>query len=195
MNFLAHAYLSFNNDDILVGNMIGDFVKGKQKDNYPEGIKRGIMLHREIDTFTDAHPIVSEAKQVFKPLVGLYSGAFVDVAFDYFLANDIHEHSPGDWQLFSKNTYLSLAQNEQWFPEKFAQLFPYMRQYDWLYNYRFIAQIEKSFMSVLKRAKYLDNTINVAPLFEKNIPFLGKCYRGFFPELKEHVLQKLDALR
>lgn len=188
MNFLAHAYLSFNDDAILVGNMISDFVKGKQKDAYPEGIKRGIMLHREIDTYTDAHPLVSEAKQVFRPLVGLYSGAFVDVAFDYFLANDTNENAPDDWQLFAQNAYHSLAQSEQWFPEKFAQIFPYMRQYDWLYNYRFISQIEKSFSSVAKRAKYLENSIDVSPLFEKNISFLEKCYRRFFPELKTFVL-------
>ena len=86
MNYLAHAYLSFGNADILAGNMISDFVKGKQKFGYSEAIQKGITLHRMIDTFTDSHEATRAAKQYFKPAVGLYSGAFTDVVYDHFLA-------------------------------------------------------------------------------------------------------------
>ena len=67
MNYLAHAYLSFNQQEILVGNMISDFVKGKTKFNYPEGIQKGIALHRAIDEFTDTHPATKEAAAFFRP--------------------------------------------------------------------------------------------------------------------------------
>ena len=75
MNLLAHAYLSFNNPEILVGNMISDYVKGKKKFDYPIGIQNGIQLHRLIDQFTDAHPMTKRAKIIFSPHYGLYSGA------------------------------------------------------------------------------------------------------------------------
>ena len=88
MNYLAHAYLSFDNSEILVGNMISDFVKGKKKFGYPLAIQQGIMLHRMIDTFTDAHPATKSAITFFKPVVGAYAGAFVDVVYDHFLATD-----------------------------------------------------------------------------------------------------------
>ena len=93
MNYLAHAVLSFGEPEILAGNMISDFVKGKQKFTYPKGIQNGITLHRLIDSFTDAHAATHEAKQYLKPAVGLYAGAFVDVAYDHFLALDETQHT------------------------------------------------------------------------------------------------------
>jgi acyl carrier protein phosphodiesterase len=88
MNYLAHAYLSFEITDIAVGNMISDFVKGKQKLDYPIAIQQGIMLHRFIDSFTDSHAVTRQAKSFFKEAYGLYAGPLVDVVYDHFLAND-----------------------------------------------------------------------------------------------------------
>jgi acyl carrier protein phosphodiesterase len=76
MNYLAHAYLSFNEPEILAGNMISDFVKGKKKFDYSLTIQQGIALHRAIDQFTDFHPVTQEAKSYFKKDYRLYSGAF-----------------------------------------------------------------------------------------------------------------------
>jgi acyl carrier protein phosphodiesterase len=88
MNYLAHAYLSFEITDITVGNMISDFVKGKQKLDYPLAIQQGITLHRAIDSFTDSHAVTRQAKSFFKEAYGLYAGPLVDVVYDHFLAND-----------------------------------------------------------------------------------------------------------
>jgi acyl carrier protein phosphodiesterase len=88
MNYLAHAYLSFGIPAITVGNLISDFVKGKQKFTYPAAIRQGIVLHRAIDTFTDTHAITRQAKVFFREPYGLYAGPLVDVAYDHFLAND-----------------------------------------------------------------------------------------------------------
>ena len=88
MNYLAHAYLSFEITDITVGNMISDFVKGKQKLDYPVAIQHGITLHRAIDSFTDSHAVTRQAKSFFKEDYGLYAGPLVDVVYDHFLAND-----------------------------------------------------------------------------------------------------------
>ena len=88
MNYLAHAYLSFNEPGILTGNMISDFVKGRKKFDYPPQIKKGIELHHAIDEFTDNHPATKQAKEFFRSDYRLYSGAFVDIVYDHFLAND-----------------------------------------------------------------------------------------------------------
>src|SRR3954454_5971388 len=109
MNFLAHSYLSFNHPEILVGNMISDFVKGRKKFNYSSGIQQGIHLHRQIDTFTDEHATTKEARQFLKPAVGLYSGAFVDVAYDHFLANDTNEFTDTSLRHQAANTYNILS--------------------------------------------------------------------------------------
>ena len=192
MNFLAHAYLSFNQPEILAGNMMGDFVKGNRKNLFPENIKKGIELHWFIDSFTDTHPIAIEARQVFKPIAHLYAGLFVDIAFDYFLANDAKEKTEDEWKIFAQNTYRTIEEYRVYFPEKFAMMFPYMKQHDWLYNYRFQKIIRNGFSNVAKRAQYL--SIDAAPVFaafEENIPFLQSCYDRFFPELKSAVKNKL----
>ena len=58
MNFLAHIYLSGNNDLLKIGNFMAYGIRGNDYLDYPEGIQKGIILHREIDTFKDSHPIL-----------------------------------------------------------------------------------------------------------------------------------------
>jgi len=117
MNYLAHAFLSFNKTDILAGNMISDFVKGKAKFDYPEDIQKGIHLHRLIDTFTDNHPTTAIAKKFFRPRYRLYSGAFTDVVYDHFLARDEKQFEEyGGLKIFSQIVYESLGINFSLYP-------------------------------------------------------------------------------
>ena len=129
MNYLGHAYLSMGNEEVLAGNMMGDYVKGKAVlETYPDGIRKGLMLHRKIDSFTDAHPAVSRAKVFFRKDYDLYAGAIVDIIFDHFLAND-PKHFASETALFTftQNTYSALNKYSTIFPEKFADMFPYMQ--------------------------------------------------------------------
>lgn len=183
MNFLAHSYLSFSEEQ-LIGNMIADFVKNRDVARLPESIQKGIKLHRAIDTFTDAHPLIHEAKAPFRPLVRLYSGAFVDVAFDYFLANDTTENSQCEWQEHSQRVYAVLRRYEEFLPEVFKKVLDKMQQDDWLYNYRNEWGIEYSFRNVVNKAQFLDKTTNVFPVFLANKDFLREKYEIFFPEIK-----------
>ena len=97
MNFLAHSFLTFN-DGQIVGQFLEDFIRNKDRYSFPKDIQDGITLHRSIDTFTDSHPAIHEAKKVFSPLVRLYAGAFVDVSMDYFLATDFSLNSLKGWK-------------------------------------------------------------------------------------------------
>lgn len=191
MNFLAHSYLSFSEEQ-LVGNMIADFVKNRDVARLPESIQKGIKLHRAIDTFTDAHPLIHEAKAPFRPLVRLYSGAFVDVAFDYFLANDSTENSQHEWQEHSREVYAVLRRYEEFLPEVFKKVLDKMQQDDWLYNYRNEWGIEYSFRNVVNKAQFLDKTTNVFPAFLANKDFLREKYEIFFPEIKSFAQDFVD---
>ena len=191
MNFLAHSYLSFSEEQ-LVGNMIADFVKNRDVVRLPESIQKGIKLHRAIDTFTDAHPLIHEAKAPFRPLVRLYSGAFVDVAFDYFLANDTTENSQREWQEHSQRVYAVLRRYEEFLPEVFKKVLDKMQQDDWLYNYRNEWGIEYSFRNVVNKAQFLDKTTNVFPAFLANKDFLREKYEIFFPEIKSFAQDFVD---
>lgn len=196
MNYLAHAYLSFNRPGILVGNMISDFVKGRRKFDYPEKIQHGIRLHREIDNFTDAHFVTKEAKQIFRPAYRLYAGSFIDVVYDHFLAIDEKEFTEESLKDFTMNTYNLLDQHTDLFPEKFSMMYPYMKAHDWLYNYRYREGIQKSLGGVVRRSKYLSESDTAYVLFSDHYDSLKHLYSLFFPELKSMAvnwLKQLDA--
>ena len=184
MNYLAHAYLSFGHEEILVGNLISDFVKGKKKFDYPRGIQNGITLHRAIDNFTDAHEVTKRAKEVFRPSYRLYSGAFVDVIYDHFLATDPNEFTLVSLKEFSENVYRQMEKHSAHFPERFARMFPYMKLQDWLFNYNTKWGTEASFGGLVRRSNYLEESDTAASLFEDHYAELQQCYQIFFPELK-----------
>lgn len=187
MNHLAHAYLSASEGE-LIGNMIADFIRNRERFLYPEEIRKGIRLHREIDTFTDAHPVVHKAKKVFSPLVRLYSGAFVDVAFDYFLAQKMSENN-FYFQQFAQNVYRTLWQNEIQLPENYKIVLKNMEKDNWLYNYQFDWGIEYSMKNVLRKAKYLEENIPVFDEFLAQKDQLRICFDEFFPQLEAHCEQ------
>lgn len=194
MNYLAHAYLSFDRTDILVGNLISDFVKGKKKFDYPPGIQNGITLHRSIDEFTDFHPATKEAKGVFRPYYRLYAGAFIDVVYDHFLANDENEFSETSLFSFSQSVYATLEENKQWLPGPFGRMFHYMKMQNWLFHYRMIEGTEKSFGGLVHRSVYLKESETAAKLFEQHYQLLQNSYRLFWTDIKPFAKARLLQL-
>ena len=195
MNFLAHAFLSFNNADLLAGNMISDFVKGRKQFDYPPGILAGIRLHRAIDEFTDSHDATKEIKKLFRPTYRLYAGAMADVAYDHFLANDEREFADAAaLQRFTSQTYTLLEERSGFFPLPFAGMFPYMRRDDWLYHYRFDAGMQKSFGGVGRRAKYITETDTAFAVFLQNRELIRESYNDFFPAVKRFAHQRATLL-
>lgn len=195
MNFLAHAYLSFNQNEILVGNMISDFVKGKAKFNYPFGVQNGIQLHRCIDEFTDAHIATKQAKQIFKQACGRYAGAFTDVVYDYFLANDENRFSnEHELNSFAQNVYTILNEFRELVPANFEKVMPSMQQNNWLYNYRFDYGIQRSFEGLNRRAKFLEQSSEPYNSFLENKSTLKNCYLSFIDEVEVFAKNKLEEL-
>jgi len=195
MNYLAHAYLSFNRPGLVIGNMISDYVKGKRQYEYEPDILAGIKLHRAIDTFTDAHAVTYEAKQYFRKDYRLYAGAFVDVVYDHYLATDNKIFSTQkDLQQTATYTYEILKKNRSVLPAPFAAMLPYMESQNWLVNYQSREGIEKSLMGVVRRSKYLKESAIAFSIFEANYDALKHCYEAFFPELKTMVQLWIEAL-
>jgi acyl carrier protein phosphodiesterase len=195
LNYLAHAYLSFGDPDILAGNMISDFVKGKKKFDYPDRLQMGISLHRKIDEYTDSHPATRQAKELIKDAAGPYAGPFVDIIYDHFLANDLYEFEEGELAIFAQQTYKQLEVYEKWLPEKFRLFFFYMRTQDWLYHYHSTEGIRRSFQGLCRRAKYIDDPKPVFEAFISHYEALKMAYDLFFPHVKTFAYHELIYLR
>lgn len=194
MNFLAHAYLSFGHPDILVGNMVSDFVKGSAQFSFSGKIPNGIRLHRLIDSFTDTHPATREAAAIFHADYRLYSGAIVDVLYDHFLATDPTVFDDESLRDFSRNVYEQIDRYILELPARFVQAFAYMRAQDWLYNYSHRTGVERSLAGLVRRAAYLTESRTAYNLFEAHYVHLQSCYRAFFPDVKQFAKQHFEAI-
>jgi acyl carrier protein phosphodiesterase len=194
MNYLAHAYLSFNDQEILVGNMVSDFVKGRAKFSFSGRIQHGIMLHRHIDAFTDTHEATRRAKEFFRPHYRLYSGPITDVLYDHFLANDPTIFDEASLKLFANDTYRTLRNHEQVLPPLFGQVLYYMRTHDWLSNYSRKEGIRRSLTGLINRAAFISDADTAYNLFIEHYVQLEECYSAFFPDVKQFAKQKFETL-
>jgi acyl carrier protein phosphodiesterase len=194
MNYLGHAYLSYNNPLILVGNMISDFVKGNRKLGYAATVQKGIELHRAIDAFTDNHAATARAKEIFRPAYRLYSAPIMDVLYDHFLANDRTIFSEASLLRFTKEVYQTLEAETAHLPLQFVTMFPHMRTENWLYHYRTPEGIQKSLRGLVRRASFLSDSETAFTLFLSHYDELRRCYEDFFPSLQQMAKQKLEEL-
>ncbi|HUR30417.1 MAG TPA: ACP phosphodiesterase [Saprospiraceae bacterium] len=175
--------------------MISDFVKGKKKFSYSPGVQKGIALHRAIDEFTDDHAATRSAKVFFKSAYRLYAGAFIDVVYDHFLANDPNEFAVNtDLAKFTSRVYLVLEDNPSQLPAAFQKMLPYMKTQNWLYNYQYRSGIEKAFGGLVNRAAYLNESNTAFLIFNNYYEELQTYYQAFFPELKEFAARRLRNL-
>ena len=143
MNFLAHIYLSGNNESITIGNFIADGIRGKKYKNYPKDLQIGILLHREIDTFTDAHPIVRQSTKRLHKNYSHYSGVIVDILYAHFLAKNWQKYSETPLDIYVEKFYKSLEDNFEILPERTKKMMPFMIADNWLLNYAKIEGIQR----------------------------------------------------
>lgn len=173
--------------------MISDDVKGKKQFEYSEQIQWGIQLHRAIDQYTDSHDCIKETKKIFKDELGTYSGAFIDIMFDYYLANDIQFFkTEKELENLASACYDVLENYTSIFPEKFARLFPYMKTQNWLYHYKDDYGIQQSFRGLTNRAQYINKNHNGFEIFLQNKEKLQVLYEEFIIDLHAFAWQKFQ---
>ena len=157
MNFLAHIYLSGDSDLIKIGNFMADGVRGNKHLELQSEIQKGIILHRSIDTFTDAHPIFRKSTKRLHANYHHFSGVIVDVFYDHFLAKNWSLYSDEKLEEYVANFYDSLAIHNDLLTEKAQMMKPYMIQQNWLLSYQTIDGIEKILSQMDNRIKRESN--------------------------------------
>lgn len=153
MNFLAHIYLSGDNDLIKIGNFMADGIRGKHFESYPLEIQKGIILHRSIDTFTDAHPIFRQSTKKLHEKYHHYAGVIVDVFYDHFLAKNWNKYSDEKLEEFVARFYQSLQDNHSILSERTKGMMPYMIEHNWLVSYQTIEGIHRILTQMDQRTK------------------------------------------
>jgi len=191
MNFLAHIYLSGGNEQLMIGNFIADFVKGKKKDDYPDEIRRGIELHRFIDHYTDHHEVVLNSIRRVHDRQEKYSGVVVDILYDHFLAANFSSYSEVPLQLFSQQTYAILQANWKNLPADVHYFLPFMIERNWLLNYATVDGIGRALTGLSGRVKYENRMNEAVKDLQENYEGLETDFKIFFPELKSEVAKRI----
>ncbi|WP_425390496.1 ACP phosphodiesterase [Ekhidna sp.] len=187
MNFLAHLYLSGDDEEITVGNFIGDFVKGSQLDRYSEKIQKGIRLHRSIDQFTDTNDIVLESKVRLREQFRHFAPVIVDVFYDHFLAKDWLKYCHIPLLEYTENFYQTISNYFDQVPKGVISMLTYMSRDNWLYNYQFIEGIDRALTGMSKRTNYENRMDEASIALKKHYSEFEREFNLFFPELQAHV--------
>ena len=165
MNYLAHLFLSGSDEHVMVGNFIGDYVKGNTWNKFPENIKKGILLHRQIDSFTDSHPKFREAKTFFRDEFGLYSGIVIDLIYDHYLAKNWNKYSDLTLRTFAKRSHAVLLQNFMYLPVRVQSFLPFLIQHRRLESYASVngivqtLKIMSNYSSLPAKSDFVKETI------------------------------------
>ncbi|WP_177764580.1 ACP phosphodiesterase [Flavobacterium sp. I3-2] len=183
MNFLAHIYLSGNNERIKIGNFMGDGVRGKDYNNFHLDIKIGILLHREIDTFTDNHEIFRKSKRRFSAKYNHFSGIITDMIYDHFLSKNWNHYSDVALKDFAHNFYESLRKHYDELNDKTKYLLPYISERDWLYNYQFLEELQIILGQMDKRFKFDSNMKDSIFELQQDYDLFENEFTLFFNEL------------
>ncbi len=195
MNFLAHLYLSDNDEELLIGNFIADSVKGSAFRNFSPGIANGILLHREIDRFTDAHPIVRQSIARIRPVYRKFSGVIIDIFYDHFLAANWKDFSSVPLTEFAQDVLRLMQQHEPIMPYKSKMFLAYTAKHNPLVGYSTVEGIEKVLTGMSKRTRFRSNMELSVRELKQHYDLFRQEFYAYFPELKLHAKNFISTLK
>ncbi|WP_181306283.1 ACP phosphodiesterase [Rufibacter sp. XAAS-G3-1] len=195
MNYLAHLFLSGDDDDLRLGNFIADGVRGAQILNFPPRVQQGIRLHRLIDAYTDSHPIVAQSKARLRPQFRKYAGVVADVFYDHFLASTFHSYSSLPLPEFAAAAYAHIQQKPELLPERVQHFLPYMVSQNWLVSYAQISGISRALTGLSRRTPFESGMENAGEELERHYPFYLHEFEQFFPELQAYVAEQIALIK
>ena len=194
MNFLAHIYLSGEDDFVKIGNFMADSIRGSQYLDYPNSLQKGILLHRHIDSFTDAHPIYRKSKHRLHEKYGHYSGVIMDIAYDHFLAKNWSKYSYEKLEDYAADFYQLMQDNYEILTERTKGMLPYMIGRNWLVSYATIAGLEMILFQMDYRTKHRAHMQEAIVEIQNFYTEFESEFFQFFEELMNSCQQKLKEL-
>jgi acyl carrier protein phosphodiesterase len=185
MNFLAHLYLSGDDEATRVGNFIGDFVRGRDlAEKYGAGVARGVELHRAIDEFTDKHPVVKQSKTRLWTGYRHYSAVIVDIYYDHFLAAGWKKYSDEPLHQYAQGAYDLMNRYQPILPEQFKMMLSYMTRGNWLVNYAQVEGIGRALTGLSRRTTFESRMEESVKDLRQHYAEFQAEFDTFFPELK-----------
>ncbi|KAF2517538.1 DUF479 domain-containing protein [Flavobacterium salilacus subsp. salilacus] len=194
MNFLAHIYLSGDNDLLKIGNFMADGIHGKAPKSLPADVQKGIVLHRLIDTYTDAHPIFRQSTKRLHPIYHHYSGVIIDIFYDHFLAKNWSNYHSETLHDYTQYFYKLLQDNYSILTEKTKGMIPYMIKQDWLGSYATIEGIGGILQQMDRRTKDKSGMTKSVNELQEYYSEFEEEFTKYFEAVRNYVKETLPTL-
>jgi acyl carrier protein phosphodiesterase len=185
MNYLAHLYLSGPSDGVRLGNFIGDYVKGNRFSRYPPEIRKGILLHRQIDSFMDEHPLSHASAELFRARYTRFSRVIIDVVYDHYLAKNWDKYSDQSLHDFVNEVHKLFITNYFILPPQVRQFLPFLIRSRRMENYQHLSGIEKTLKIMANHTVLPDHSAWAVEQIVKNDDQLQEQFTGFFEDIRE----------
>ena len=153
MNFLAHAFLAGDHPALVVGGVVGDWIKGPLPGTLPDDLAKGVALHRAIDSFADSHPAFRTSRKRISPARRRYAGVLVDVFYDHLLARDWQIHHHHRLETYTLEVYQMIANRMSHLPETSHHALKLMASENWLNSYADMEAIADVLARMSRRAR------------------------------------------
>ncbi len=183
MNHLAHLFLSGEPGELMLGNLLGDFVKGQLRDQYAPGIMEGLHLHRSIDAFTDAHPVFQQSRTRISPPRRRYSGVIIDICYDHFLARNWHEFCDEPLRAWSARVTTFLLDHLELYPPRLKSYVEALPEHRILEAYGRRDGIRATFEQMAERVTRENPLAGAGEELDMRYRELETDFLDFFPEL------------
>jgi acyl carrier protein phosphodiesterase len=188
MNYLVHFLLTGDDDELRLGDVLGDFVKGRVERFEHPGLtgrmRTGIRLHRTIDTFSDRHPAVSRSKRILAPEYGRLSSVIVDVFYDHVLARRWVEYHPQPLAEYTRQVYRTLRGNLHRLPAPVHPLINAMSRGDWLRAYATQRGIERALQGMALRRPVAAGIGTAGHVLAEHFERFAADFDEFLPDLR-----------
>lgn len=153
MNFLAHAVLAGDDPALIVGGVIGDWIKGPLPGSLPDDLARGVALHRAIDSHAETHSAFQRSRNRVAPDRRRYAGVLVDIFYDHLLARDWAQFQPLALGDFCTHVYGLIDDRLNQLPEQVRPIMHLMARENWLGSYAELDGIADVLQRMSRRAR------------------------------------------
>ncbi len=195
MNYLAHVYLARHSGDAMFGALLGDFVKMDGASRYDPSIAREIVLHRQVDSYTDQHPIIQDARRLFSDQRRRYAGIALDIFYDHILIKHWTRYSELEVSQFIQEFYQAVIERSALFPPPLVFAAPRMLEQDWLGSYAEFSGVELALRRVSSRLSRNGILLQQTSIdLRENYDRLEQGFVDFFPELIDYVTRQRQAM-
>jgi len=190
LNFLAHLCLADGSPDSIVGNFLGDFVKGTPEGRFPVAVVRGIRLHRSLDVYTDAHPEVARAVHAMPRARRRFAGIAIDMAFDHFLARRWQAHDADGFAAFRRHVYAVLNAREARMPDTVQPMLSSFTGNDWLGSYVEFDGIVHALARMGRRLSRPNRLAETGRDLGDAYPHVERAFDRFWPDVRAFAVRE-----